>query len=183
MVASVEVARALLQRIAELCASLQVDGHRGELTITRAARALAAFEGRKRATDADVRRVALLALQHRQRRDPLEQTASRARIEQAIEELFGADETDANQKSSAHKTVGPDQLSPEDDDAGKRAANRPTRTDPDGRASETRSSEQTAPPAAGRITFDLRSAQTTITQPRRAASSRHLVHNLTPRPA
>src|SRR5437868_10191417 len=137
MVASVEVARALLQRIAELCASLQVDGHRGELTITRAARALAAFEGRKSATDGDVRRVAMLALQHRLRRDPLEQTASRARIEQAIEETFGAAETDTNKKSSSPKDDSSDHTAP-DDDAGTRVAKRPTRTDADGRAGETR---------------------------------------------
>ncbi|HEY0408601.1 MAG TPA: magnesium chelatase ATPase subunit I, partial [Pyrinomonadaceae bacterium] len=84
----VEVSRALLRGIAELCLRLDIDGHRGELTITRAARALAAFEGRKRATVADVRRVATMALRHRQRRDPFEPTESGARIEQQLSELF-----------------------------------------------------------------------------------------------
>jgi magnesium chelatase subunit D len=79
---------ALLRRIAELCLRLKVDGHRGELTISRAARALAAFEGRREVAAEDVRRVAALALRHRLRRDPLEQTASTARIEQALDQLF-----------------------------------------------------------------------------------------------
>jgi magnesium chelatase subunit D len=82
------VAHKLLRRIAELCLQLKIDGHRGELTITRAARALAALEGRRNVNDQDVRRVAVMSLRHRLRRDPLEQTASSARIEQALDQLF-----------------------------------------------------------------------------------------------
>jgi magnesium chelatase subunit D len=173
MVANVEVAPSLLQRIAELCACLQVDGHRGELTITRAARALAGFAGRKRATDADVRRVAMLALQHRLRRDPLEQTASRARIEQALAETFGTDETNARENRSTRKPSISNHVSPEDDDsAGQRAANRPTRADPDGRASERRSSEQAAPTSAGQISLALRNAQSNPAPRRQTISNR-----------
>lgn len=84
----VEVPRELLRRIAELCLQLQVDGHRGELTITRSARALAAFEGRRLVTDADVRRVATMALRHRLRRDPFEPTDSGARVRQQLAKLF-----------------------------------------------------------------------------------------------
>lgn len=80
----VETDRALLMQIAELCVSLNVDGHRGELTIARSARALAAFEGRTRATLDDARRVAVMSLRHRLRRDPLETVDSGARIEQAL---------------------------------------------------------------------------------------------------
>jgi magnesium chelatase subunit D len=71
-----------------LCLRLNVDGHRGEITIARAARALAAFEGRREATTADVRRVASMSLRHRLRRDPLEQGGG-ARIENHLDELFG----------------------------------------------------------------------------------------------
>jgi magnesium chelatase subunit D len=71
--ASVKVPRELLRRIAELCLRLGVDGHRGEITIARAARALAAFEGRREVTDSDVRRVAPMSLRHRLRRDHLEE--------------------------------------------------------------------------------------------------------------
>jgi magnesium chelatase subunit D len=85
---SVKVSRAVLHSIAELCLRLNVDGHRGEITITRAARALAAFEGRREVTTDDVRRVAPMSLRHRLRRDPLEQGGG-ARVENHLGELFG----------------------------------------------------------------------------------------------
>ena len=88
---TVKLSRTMLRRIAELCEQLNVDGHRGELTIARVARALAAFEGRREVTDADVRRVATMALRHRLRRDPLEQSQGGARIEQRLDKLFPQD--------------------------------------------------------------------------------------------
>lgn len=84
----VSVPRELLRRIAGLCSELKIDGHRGELTITRAACALAALEDRRQANESDVRRVGVMALRHRLRRDPLEQTTGGARIEQALDQLF-----------------------------------------------------------------------------------------------
>jgi magnesium chelatase ATPase subunit I len=85
---TVKIRRALLHNIAQLCSDLKVDGHRGELTITRAARALAAWERRRQVTEADVRRVAPLALRHRLRRDALEETGSAARIAESLEAVF-----------------------------------------------------------------------------------------------
>jgi magnesium chelatase subunit I len=85
--ARVELDRGLLRRIAELCLALEVDGHRGELTIARAARALAAFEGRAKVGFNDVRRVAVMSLRHRLRKDPLERIDSGALVEQALEEI------------------------------------------------------------------------------------------------
>ena len=82
------VDRSLLVRVAELCLKLKVDGHRGELTIARASRALAALEGRTIVTANDVKAVATMSLRHRLRRDPLERIDSGVRIEQAVDELF-----------------------------------------------------------------------------------------------
>jgi len=87
----VEIERQILKDIARLCTDLKIDGHRGELTITRAVRALAAFEGRRKVNQTDVRRVAVMALRHRLRRDALEETASAERIEQAMNRILGAD--------------------------------------------------------------------------------------------
>jgi magnesium chelatase subunit D len=84
----VKVDEELLRRIAQFCAELKVDGHRGELTIMRASRALAAFEGRKLVDDDDVRRVANMSLRHRLRKDILEETATTERIEQVVESVM-----------------------------------------------------------------------------------------------
>lgn len=80
--------RTVLEKIAQLCADLKVDGHRGELTITRAARALAAFEGRKAVTEDHVKRVSAMALRHRLRRDALDETATSEQVQQAVDEVF-----------------------------------------------------------------------------------------------
>ena len=72
---------------AELCALLAIDGHRGELTLIRAAGAMAAYEKRTLATADDVLRVAVLALRHRLRKDPLESSGDEVRIERAIADI------------------------------------------------------------------------------------------------
>ena len=82
------IARPVLEKIAQLCADLKVDGHRGELTIMRAARALAAFEGRRAVTEDQVKRVSAMALRHRLRRDALDETATSEQIQQAVDEVF-----------------------------------------------------------------------------------------------
>ena len=81
---AVELSDAALLAAAQLCAMLAIDGHRGELTLCRAAVALAALEGRASAQPADVARVALLSLRHRLRKDPLESSGDDNRIERAV---------------------------------------------------------------------------------------------------
>lgn len=62
-----------LLSIAALTTSFQVDGHRADLIILKAARAHAAFEGRTAITDRDIALAAELALPHRLRRGPFQQ--------------------------------------------------------------------------------------------------------------
>ena len=90
LLVDVEIDRELLKIIAQLCLMLKVDGHRGELTIARSARALAAFEGRRKATLDDVQKVAVMSLRHRLRRDPFETVDSGVRIEQAFKEIVSS---------------------------------------------------------------------------------------------
>jgi magnesium chelatase subunit D len=105
----VNIDRSLLSRIAQFCAELKVDGHRGELTIMRAARALTAFEGRRQLDEDDVKRVVGMSLRHRLRRDILEETATTERIEQAVESVMNqptpqkSDENDSRDKSSGRE--------------------------------------------------------------------------------
>lgn len=63
-----------LVAIANLTASLHVDGHRADLVILKAARAQAAFDGRTRINDLDIALAAELALPHRIKRGPFQQT-------------------------------------------------------------------------------------------------------------
>jgi magnesium chelatase subunit I len=72
---------------AELCDKLDIDGHRGELAVSRAAMALAALEGAREATDTHVRRVAGLALAHRLRKDPLEPATDDERVQRLLADM------------------------------------------------------------------------------------------------
>ena len=85
----VSVGDAALERVAQLCLALGTDGLRGELTLMRAARAVASIDGDLEVSDLHLRRVAPAALRHRLRRDPLDESGSTARVERAIGELFG----------------------------------------------------------------------------------------------
>lgn len=76
---------------ANLCVNLAIDGHRGELTLCRAATALAALNGNIATTPLDVAQIATLALQHRLRKDPLENVGDNARINRAVVELIKGD--------------------------------------------------------------------------------------------
>jgi len=84
----VAVDRSILSKIAQVCADLKVDGHRGELTIMRAARALAAFDGRRNVTEQHVRHVSAMSLRHRLRRDALDDIVKTDQIEQAVDAIF-----------------------------------------------------------------------------------------------
>ncbi len=85
---TVETPDDVLQKAASLCIALGADGLRGELTMMRAARALAALEGRDRVTLKELRLVAPLALRHRLRKDPLDETDAGARVARAVDEVL-----------------------------------------------------------------------------------------------
>jgi magnesium chelatase subunit I len=87
--ASVKVPDKVLEAGSRLCMTIGADGLRGELTIMRAARALAALDGEGSVSVDHVRRVAPMALRHRLRRNPLDEAGSTVRIERAMGELFG----------------------------------------------------------------------------------------------
>ncbi len=79
----------VLGLVAGLGLALGTDGARGELTLMRAARAMAALGKRAAVSAEDVRSAAPLALTHRLRRDPLDEAGSGVRVERALAEVFG----------------------------------------------------------------------------------------------
>ncbi|SFK65878.1 magnesium chelatase ATPase subunit I [Methylocapsa palsarum] len=87
--ASIEIPDGVLETAARLCTILGVDGLRGELTMMRAARALASLEGDEVVTGQHLRKIAAPALRHRLRRNPLDESGSTVRIERAVAEVFG----------------------------------------------------------------------------------------------
>ena len=85
-------------RISAVCGELDVDGLRGDIVTNRAARALAAFEGRTDVSEDDVARVTSCCLRHRLRKDPLEQVDSGDRVVKVFCKVFerseGSDRAD-----------------------------------------------------------------------------------------
>tara|TARA_A100000164_G_C21815645_1_gene727700 strand:+ start:104 stop:1120 length:1017 start_codon:yes stop_codon:yes gene_type:complete len=78
----------ILEKISALCVALGTDGLRGELTMIRASRSIAALRQADEVALKDVRVAALIALPHRMRRDPLDDAGSKVRVEVAAREIL-----------------------------------------------------------------------------------------------
>jgi magnesium chelatase subunit I len=77
-------------KISEICSELQIEGLRGDIVSTRAAKALAAFDNRFEVTIQDIRTTISLCLRHRLRRDPMESINSGEKIEAVFERIFSS---------------------------------------------------------------------------------------------
>ncbi|HAF62269.1 MAG TPA: magnesium chelatase [Anaerolineaceae bacterium] len=79
-----------LLAIAGLTSSMNVEGHRADLVILKAARAQAAFEGRIKINEMDIALVAELALLHRMKGGPMQMSEMDAdELHEKIEKLVG----------------------------------------------------------------------------------------------
>lgn len=87
--AKVRLTESALMKIAEVCATFEVDGLRADIVTARTAVAHAAWEGRDEVTRADIRRAALLALPHRRRRNPFDAPGL---DEDLLDQILGDDE-------------------------------------------------------------------------------------------
>lgn len=74
-----------LNSIAEACANLGIDTLRADIVVTKAAKSLAAFEGRTEVEDEDILKAMELALPHRLRKKPFEKVASKEEVLRALE--------------------------------------------------------------------------------------------------
>jgi len=70
----VSISDSLVAQAARICIELDVRSHRADIVTVRAAATLAALAGRVEATAEDIRQAALLALPHRLRRRPFEES-------------------------------------------------------------------------------------------------------------
>ncbi len=78
----------VLGKAAEICIALETDGSRGELTLMRAARAVAALNGDDVVTLDHLRDVGPMALSHRLRRNPLDESSAGVRVARVLGELL-----------------------------------------------------------------------------------------------
>ena len=85
----IKVSNNILENCAKLCLALGSDGLRGELTLIRASKAQASFENKDSVEIPHLRKVALICMGHRLRKDPLDDVGSNIRIERTIEEILG----------------------------------------------------------------------------------------------
>jgi len=75
-------------KISQICSELEIEGLRGDIVSTRAAKAIAAFESRSEVTLNDIKRTITLCLRHRLRRDPMESINSGEKIDIAFQKIF-----------------------------------------------------------------------------------------------
>jgi magnesium chelatase subunit I len=88
---SVNIDYDLKVKISQVCSELDVDGLRGDIVTNRTAKALAAYEGRTEVTVDDIRRIVVMALRHRLRKDPLESIDSGYKVEKMFNQVFGVE--------------------------------------------------------------------------------------------
>jgi magnesium chelatase subunit I len=86
----VTIQREFQLKISQICSELQIEGLRGDIVSTRAAKALTSFENRTEVTIDDIKRTITLCLRHRLRRDPMESINSGTKIENVFAQIFSS---------------------------------------------------------------------------------------------
>nr|AMD08039.1 chlorophyll biosynthesis (ccsA) [Euglena mutabilis] len=84
----VNINNEILEKISQICSELNVDGLRGDMVTSRAAKALAAFENQNEVTPKHVFTIITLCLRHRLRKDPLQTIDSGQTILQSFYKTF-----------------------------------------------------------------------------------------------
>jgi Mg-chelatase subunit ChlI len=117
IVDQVEYDRRDLYAIATLTSSLQIDGHRADLVILKAARAHAAFEGRKKINQHDILLATELAIPHRLKRGPfadalMSMSALGDQLDQVMSEWGEGDEAAADAAQEGEEQAANNQRVP-----------------------------------------------------------------------
>lgn len=85
---SVSIDKSLKLKISEICGALEIDGLRGDIVSNRAAKALCAFQGKTQVNAVDIKKVIILCLRHRLRKDPLESIDSGSKVLKIINHVL-----------------------------------------------------------------------------------------------
>ena len=85
---NISISKDFQLKISQICSELEIEGLRGDIVSTRAAKAIAAFENRLEVTLDDIKRTITLCLRHRLRRDPMESINSGEKIDLAFQKIF-----------------------------------------------------------------------------------------------
>jgi magnesium chelatase subunit D len=96
----------MLYGIASIVLAAEVDGHRADTVIARAACALAALEGRAAVDAGDIARVAPLVLAHRLKRRPFDTPTTRADISSLVNDALGGDGSGSDDVGSPRSQPG-----------------------------------------------------------------------------
>jgi len=117
LVPEVTVPEEMLTLIARIAVDMNVDGHRSDIAMKKAACTIAAYHGRREVTEEDVREAAELVLPHRLRRRPFqEEEASREKIEESIRRQKKPPAGDEGEESGGGSPPSP--TSPDKGDGG-----------------------------------------------------------------
>ena len=85
---SVTISSGFQLKISQICSELEIEGLRGDIVATRAAKAIAAFEQRTNVELNDIERTITLCLRHRLRRDPMETISTGDKIGEIFKNIF-----------------------------------------------------------------------------------------------
>jgi len=96
----VAIPDSLLEAIARMCISLQVDGHRPDIVIVKTAKTLAAYNGREEVSPEDVFTSSLLALSHRTRNLGIEPPATPSEVEREFRRGLGEEKEESVKSNS-----------------------------------------------------------------------------------
>jgi magnesium chelatase subunit D len=100
----------LLRTIASTCIDLGVKTHRAEIVITRTAKTIAAFEGRREVNQEDVKLAMQLALAHRMRSRPFEPpTLNKEKLDGSLEKHQHPHQDQKQQKKDEQESQQPDE--------------------------------------------------------------------------
>nr|QCI05291.1 Mg chelatase subunit e [Compsothamnion thuyoides] len=79
---------ALKVKISEVCATLDVDGLRGDIVTNRAAKAFAAYQDKSEVDTDDIKKIITLCLRHRLRKDPLDNIDSGLKVQKVVDTIL-----------------------------------------------------------------------------------------------